>query len=35
VVEPAEVAAAAVFLAADESRTLTGQIIAIHGGAFD
>ena len=34
-VEPAEVAAAAVFLAADESRTLTGQVIAIHGGAFE
>jgi NAD(P)-dependent dehydrogenase (short-subunit alcohol dehydrogenase family) len=30
-----EIAWAAVFLASDESRTLTGQIIAIHGGSFD
>jgi NAD(P)-dependent dehydrogenase (short-subunit alcohol dehydrogenase family) len=34
-IEPAEVAWAAVYLGADESRTLTGQVIAIHGGAFD
>jgi len=34
-IEPAEVAWAAVFLGADESRTLTGQVIAIHGGTFD
>lgn len=30
-----EVAYAAVFLAADESRTMTGQILAIHGGTFE
>jgi len=34
-IDPCEIAWAAVFLAADESRTLTGQIIAIHGGTFD
>jgi len=34
-IEPREIAAAAVFLAADESRTMTGQIMAIHGGAFE
>jgi NAD(P)-dependent dehydrogenase (short-subunit alcohol dehydrogenase family) len=34
-IEPVEVAWAAVYLAADESRTLTGQVIAIHGGAFE
>lgn len=34
-IEPDEVAWAAVFLASDESRTLTGQTIAIHGGAFE
>jgi NAD(P)-dependent dehydrogenase (short-subunit alcohol dehydrogenase family) len=34
-IEPMEVAWAAVYLAADESRTLTGQVIAIHGGAFE
>lgn len=34
-IEPAEVAWAAVFLASDESRTLTGQVIAMHGGAFE
>jgi NAD(P)-dependent dehydrogenase (short-subunit alcohol dehydrogenase family) len=34
-IEPIEVAWAAVYLAADESRTLTGQVIAIHGGAFE
>ena len=34
-VDPQECAWAAVFLASDESRTLTGQIIAIHGGAFE
>lgn len=34
-IEPKECAWAAVFLGCDESRTLTGQVIAIHGGAFD
>jgi NAD(P)-dependent dehydrogenase (short-subunit alcohol dehydrogenase family) len=34
-IEPIEVAWAAVYLAADESRTLTGQVIAMHGGAFE
>ncbi len=34
-IDPKECAWAAVFLASDESRTLTGQTIAIHGGAFD
>jgi NAD(P)-dependent dehydrogenase (short-subunit alcohol dehydrogenase family) len=34
-IDIAECAWAAVFLASDESRTLTGQIIAINGGAFD
>jgi NAD(P)-dependent dehydrogenase (short-subunit alcohol dehydrogenase family) len=33
-IEPAEIAYAAVYLASDESRTLTGQTIAIHGGLF-
>lgn len=30
-----EVAWTAVFLASDESRTMTGQTLAIHGGSFD
>ena len=34
-ITPEEVAWAAVFLASDESRTLTGQTLAIHGGSFD
>jgi NAD(P)-dependent dehydrogenase (short-subunit alcohol dehydrogenase family) len=34
-IDPQEIAYAAVYLAADESRTLTGQIIAIHGGLGD
>jgi NAD(P)-dependent dehydrogenase (short-subunit alcohol dehydrogenase family) len=34
-IEPAECAWAAVFLASDESRTMTGQILAINGGAFE
>lgn len=34
-VDPHDIAHAAVFLASDESRTLTGQTIAIHGGMFD
>jgi NAD(P)-dependent dehydrogenase (short-subunit alcohol dehydrogenase family) len=34
-IEPGEIAATAVFLAAEESRTLTGQVIAIHAGAFE
>ena len=33
-IEPAEIAYAAVYLASDESRTLTGQTLAIHGGLF-
>jgi NAD(P)-dependent dehydrogenase (short-subunit alcohol dehydrogenase family) len=33
-IEPVEIAHAAVFLASDESRSLTGQVIAIHGGYF-
>jgi NAD(P)-dependent dehydrogenase (short-subunit alcohol dehydrogenase family) len=33
-IEPVEVAWAAVFLASDEARTMTGQTLAIHGGAF-
>jgi NAD(P)-dependent dehydrogenase (short-subunit alcohol dehydrogenase family) len=34
-IEPIEIAHAAVFLASDESRSLTGQVIAIHGGLFE
>jgi NAD(P)-dependent dehydrogenase (short-subunit alcohol dehydrogenase family) len=34
-IEVAECAWAAVFLASDESRTMTGQILAINGGAFE
>lgn len=34
-VDPEDIAHAAVFLASDESKTLTGQAIAIHGGMFD
>lgn len=34
-VEPEEIAQAIVFLASDESKKLTGQVIAIHGGMFD
>jgi NAD(P)-dependent dehydrogenase (short-subunit alcohol dehydrogenase family) len=34
-IEPHEIAATAVFLAADESRTLTGQVITIHAGCFE
>jgi NAD(P)-dependent dehydrogenase (short-subunit alcohol dehydrogenase family) len=34
-IDPKECAWAAVFLAADESRTMTGQTLAIHGGAFE
>lgn len=34
-VEPIEIAHTAVFLASDESRSLTGQVIAIHGGLFE
>jgi NAD(P)-dependent dehydrogenase (short-subunit alcohol dehydrogenase family) len=34
-IEPVEVAWAAVFLASDEARTVTGQVLAIHGGAFE
>ncbi|GAA5181181.1 SDR family oxidoreductase [Rugosimonospora acidiphila] len=33
-IEPVEIAYAAVFLASDESRSLTGQILTIHGGYF-
>ena len=33
-IEPIEIAHAAVFLASDESRSLTGQTMAIHGGYF-
>jgi NAD(P)-dependent dehydrogenase (short-subunit alcohol dehydrogenase family) len=34
-IDTAEIAWAAVFLASDESRTMTGQTLAIHAGAFD
>jgi NAD(P)-dependent dehydrogenase (short-subunit alcohol dehydrogenase family) len=34
-VEPREIANAAVFLASDESKKVTGQILAIHGGLFE
>ncbi len=34
-IEPSEIALAAVFLASDESRSLTGQVIAINGGLFE
>jgi NAD(P)-dependent dehydrogenase (short-subunit alcohol dehydrogenase family) len=34
-IETTEIAWAAVYLASDESRTLTGQTLAIHAGAFD
>jgi NAD(P)-dependent dehydrogenase (short-subunit alcohol dehydrogenase family) len=34
-IDPMELAWAAVYLASDESRTLTGQTLAIHAGAFD
>lgn len=34
-VEPREIALAAVFLASDESEKMTGQVLAIHGGLFD
>ncbi len=34
-IEPEEIAAATTFLASDEARSLTGQIIAIHGGSFE
>ncbi len=33
-IEPVEIAHAAVFLASDESRSLTGQVITIDGGFF-
>jgi NAD(P)-dependent dehydrogenase (short-subunit alcohol dehydrogenase family) len=34
IIEPSEIAHAAVFLASDESRSITGQVIAINGGLF-
>jgi NAD(P)-dependent dehydrogenase (short-subunit alcohol dehydrogenase family) len=34
-IEPSEIAHAAIFLASDESRSLTGQIVAINGGLFE
>jgi NAD(P)-dependent dehydrogenase (short-subunit alcohol dehydrogenase family) len=34
-IEPSEIAHAATFLASDESRSLTGQIIAVNGGLFE
>ena len=34
-VEPREIANAAVFLASDESKKVTGQVLAIHGGLFE
>lgn len=34
-IDTQEIAWAAVYLASDESRTLTGQTLAIHAGAFD
>lgn len=34
-IDPREIGHAAVFLASDEARTLTGQVIAINGGAFE
>jgi NAD(P)-dependent dehydrogenase (short-subunit alcohol dehydrogenase family) len=33
-IEPHEIAEVALFLASDESKKLTGQVIAIHGGLF-
>lgn len=33
-IEPEEIAYAAVFLASDESKKMTGQVLAIHGGLF-
>jgi NAD(P)-dependent dehydrogenase (short-subunit alcohol dehydrogenase family) len=35
IIEPDEIAYAAIFLASDESRSLTGQVIAINGGLFE
>jgi NAD(P)-dependent dehydrogenase (short-subunit alcohol dehydrogenase family) len=34
IIEPSEIAHAAIFLASDESRSITGQVIAINGGLF-
>lgn len=34
-IEPSEIGHLAVFLASDESRSLTGQIIGVNGGLFD
>lgn len=34
-IEPSEIAYAAMFLASDESRSITGQIIAVNGGLFE
>jgi NAD(P)-dependent dehydrogenase (short-subunit alcohol dehydrogenase family) len=34
-IDPREIGHLAVFLASDESRTMTGQVIAINGGAFE
>jgi NAD(P)-dependent dehydrogenase (short-subunit alcohol dehydrogenase family) len=34
-IEPVEIARAAVFLASDDARSITGQIIAINGGLFE
>jgi len=34
-IEPREIAYAAVFLASDESRSITGQILTVNGGLFD
>lgn len=34
-IDPREIGHAAVFLASDEARSLTGQVIAINGGAFE
>jgi NAD(P)-dependent dehydrogenase (short-subunit alcohol dehydrogenase family) len=32
--EPGEVARAAAFLASDDARSITGQVIAVNGGLF-
>jgi NAD(P)-dependent dehydrogenase (short-subunit alcohol dehydrogenase family) len=34
-IEPGEIARAAVFLASDDARSITGQVIAINGGLFE
>jgi enoyl-[acyl-carrier-protein] reductase (NADH) len=33
-ISPKEIAATAVFLASEETRCMTGQILSVHAGAF-